>query len=64
MVGKEAIPKGEVFESVTMRQYIPRFHRTLSKHSLQPAASKEFLREIRNGRSNNYPMKKKIAWSP
>jgi hypothetical protein len=29
MVGKEAIPEGDVFESVTMRQYIARLHWTL-----------------------------------
>jgi hypothetical protein len=46
MVGKEAIPEGEVFESETKRQYIARFHRTLSEHSLQPTGSKEFLRAI------------------
>jgi len=41
MACKEAIPEGEIFESVTVRQYTAKFHRTLSEHSLQPSGSKE-----------------------
>lgn len=36
-----AVPEGEVFDSVTVRQYTAKFHRTLSEHSLQPSESKE-----------------------
>jgi len=36
-----AVPEGEVFETVTVRQYTARFHRTLSGHSLQPSGSKQ-----------------------
>jgi len=36
-----AVPEGEVFEMVTVRQYTARFHRTLSVHSLQPSGSKQ-----------------------
>lgn len=36
-----AVPEGEVFESLTVRQYTAKFHRTLSEHSLQPYGSKE-----------------------
>ena len=41
MAIKEAVPEGEVFEMVTVRQYTARFHRTLSVHSLQPSGSKQ-----------------------
>jgi hypothetical protein len=38
--GEEAVPESEVFEPVTVRQYIAGFHRTLSEHSLQSSGSK------------------------